>query len=100
MPVELGSKIPGESEARIEIIPLIDIMFFLLAIFMLVGLRMVTLQSREGNPPTAPAATLETKNDFVTITVDRTGAAYFDKQPVGANELVQSLSAWRKTNEH
>ena len=100
MPVKLGNKLPAENEARIEIIPLIDIMFFLLASFMLVSLSMVNLKSLKVNLPTATAATLETTNDFVTITVDRSGAAYFDKQPVGANELVHQLSAWHKTNEN
>ncbi len=99
MPVKLGSKLPTENEARIEIIPLIDIMFFLLAAFMLVSLSMVNLKSIKVNLPTATAATLETKRNFVTISVDRAGAAYFDKQLVGPNELTQRLSAWRKTNE-
>ena len=53
MPVKLGSKQPSESEARIEIIPLIDIMFFLLASFMLVSLSMVNLKSVKVNLPTA-----------------------------------------------
>jgi len=100
MPVKLTSKLPTENEARIEIIPLIDIMFFLLASFMLVSLSMVNLKAPKVNLPTATAATIETKHDFVTISVDRSGAAYFDKQPVGANELVQSLAAWHKTNEN
>lgn len=100
MPVKLGPKLPAESEARIEIIPLIDIMFFLLAAFMLVSLSMVNLKSVKVNLPTATVATIETKSDFVSISVDRGGAAYFDKQAVGANELVQRLTAWRNTNEN
>jgi biopolymer transport protein ExbD len=99
MPVKLGSKVSAENEARIEIIPLIDIMFFLLACFMLVSLRMVNLKSLKVNLPTATAATIETKNDFVTITVDQSGAPHFDTEQVGENELMQRLSAWRKTNE-
>jgi biopolymer transport protein ExbD len=99
MPVKLGSKLPAQSEARIEIIPLIDIMFFLLAAFMLVSLSMVNLKSIKVNLPTATAATIETRNDFVSISVDKSGAAFFDKQLVGPNELVQRLVAWRKTNE-
>ena len=44
MPVQLNSNSDGEGdEARIEIIPLIDIMFFLLASFMLVSLTMTQL---------------------------------------------------------
>ncbi len=49
MPVKLDNRLPSDSaEARIEIIPLIDIMFFLLASFMLVSLSMVNLKKREG----------------------------------------------------
>jgi biopolymer transport protein ExbD len=99
MPVNLGSKMP-EREARIEIIPLIDIMFFLLASFMLVSLSMVNLKSVKVNLPTATTATLETRNDFVTISVDRTGTAYFDKVIVGSNELRQRLASWSHTNEN
>ena len=55
MPVKLDAKLPREkcAEARIEIIPLIDIMFFLLASFMLVSLSMVNLKSMKLNLPTA-----------------------------------------------
>lgn len=100
MPVKLGSKLPAENEARIEIIPLIDIMFFLLAAFMLVSLSMVNLKSVKVNLPTATTATIETKSDFVTLSVDKAGMIFFDKKPMAANELVLSLNAWRKTNEN
>jgi biopolymer transport protein ExbD len=100
MPVKLGAKLPPESEARIEIIPLIDVMFFLLASFMLVSLSMVNLKSVKVNLPTATTAALDTKSDFVSISVDKTGTIYFDRQPVGPNELVLKLGAWRHTNEN
>jgi biopolymer transport protein ExbD len=100
MPVKLGSKLPQENEARIEIIPLIDIMFFLLASFMLVSLSMVNLKSVKVNLPTATTATIDTKNDFVSISVDKSGGAYFNKQPIGLNELAQRLSAVHQTNEN
>lgn len=100
MPVKLGSKLAPEESARIEIIPLIDIMFFLLAAFMLVSLSMVNLKSVPVNLPTATTATIETKNDFVSLSVDKAGLIYFDQQPVGPNELVQRLGAWQQTNEN
>ncbi len=100
MPVKLGSKLPGEPEARIEIIPLIDVMFFLLASFMLVSLSMVNLKSVRVNLPTATTANLDSKNDFVSLSVDKAGMVYFDKQPVGNNELVLKLNAWHKTNDN
>lgn len=99
MPVKLGSRQRTESEARIEIVPLIDIMFFLLAAFMLVSLSMVNMKSVKVNLPTATRATPETKNDFVTLSVDKSGSVYMDKALIGPNELVQSLAAWKRTND-
>ncbi len=94
MPVKLGSKLPQEApEARIEIIPLIDIMFFLLAAFMLVSLSMVNLKGVKVNLPTATTATSETRKDFLTISVDQAGLAYLDAKPMGENELVTALKA-------
>jgi biopolymer transport protein ExbD len=99
MPVKLGSKLP-ETEARIEIIPLIDIMFFLLAAFMLVSLSMVNLKSVPVNLPTATTASVELRNDFISLSVDKAGMTWFDKEPVGPNEMVQRLAAWHQTNEN
>ena len=99
MPVKLGSKLPAEgTEARIEIIPLIDIMFFLLAAFMLVSLSMVNIKSVKVNLPTATAATSDTRKDFVNVSVDAGGLVYLDKKPVGHNELAALLGAAQKTN--
>ncbi len=98
MPVKLGSKLPEENEARIEIIPLIDIMFFLLAAFMLVSLSMVNMKSVKVNLPTAATATAETKKDFVNISVDKAGLVFLDKKPVGNNELALLLAGLQKTN--
>jgi biopolymer transport protein ExbD len=99
MPVRLDSKLPSESaEARIEIIPLIDIMFFLLAAFMLVSLSMVNLKSVKVNLPTASSATVESKKDFVDISVNKAGEVFLDKQPVASNELVAKLATLQRTN--
>lgn len=98
MPVKLGSRLPAESEARIEIIPLIDIMFFLLAAFMLVSLSMVNLKSVKVNLPTATTSTADTKKDFVSISVDKAGLVFLDQKPVGNNELGQLLAAMQQTN--
>ena len=98
MPVRLGSKLPQDHEARIEIIPLIDIMFFLLAAFMLVSLSMVNMKSVKVNLPTATSATTDTKRDFINLSIDRTGAIFLDQQPMGANELARQLTAMQQTN--
>jgi biopolymer transport protein ExbD len=100
MPVKLGAKLPQENaEARIEIIPLIDIMFFLLAAFMLVSLSMVNLKSVKVNLPTATAAISRgDKKGIVDISVDKTGGTFLDKRSVADNELVLTLAAARKAD--
>jgi biopolymer transport protein ExbD len=98
MPVQLSSKLAVEQEARIEIVPLIDIMFFLLAAFMLVSLSMVNMKSVKVNLPTATQATAETHRDFLNISVDKAGAMFLDKKLVGQNELAGALAAMHATN--
>jgi biopolymer transport protein ExbD len=97
--MRVSSPIPHH-KARIEIIPLIDIMFFLLASFMLVSLSMVNMKSVKVNLPTATTATPETKKDFANISVDKSGLVYLDKQLLGNNELALALTAWQKTNSN
>jgi biopolymer transport protein ExbD len=93
MPVKLDSKLPTENaEARIEIVPLIDIMFFLLASFMLVSLSMVNMKSVKVNLPTATTASVDLKKDFVDISVDKGGSAFLDKKPMASNELQAALT--------
>jgi biopolymer transport protein ExbD len=99
MPVKLDSKLPTENaEARIEIIPLIDIMFFLLASFMLVSLSMQNSKSIKVNLPTATSATLELKKDFVDISVDKSGQTFLDRRMIGSRELVAALATSEKAN--
>jgi biopolymer transport protein ExbD len=99
MPVKLGSKLPTESaEARIEIVPLIDIMFFLLASFMLVSLSMVNMKSMKVNLPTAVTAGSDIKKDIADISVDKTGGVFLDKKPMANNELAQALASALKAN--
>jgi biopolymer transport protein ExbD len=95
MPVTLGSKLPPENEARIEIIPLIDIMFFLLAAFMLVSLSMVNLKGVQVNLPTATTATPDTARNLVRVSVDAAGLLYLENRLVGNNDLALALNAQR-----
>jgi biopolymer transport protein ExbD len=99
MPVKLNSRLPVDSaEARIEIVPLIDIMFFLLASFMLVSLSMVNLKSVRVNLPTAATGSPDRKQDMIDISVDKTGLVFLDKKPMGNNELASALSVAARQN--
>ncbi len=79
-------------KARIEIIPLIDIMFFLLACFMMVSLSMATTKSVKVNLPTAQSADPDRHPNTVVISVDAAGGIFLDKRPLGRNELQNELT--------
>jgi len=93
-----GSSRGGRKKARIEIIPLIDIMFFLLACFMLVSLTMVNSKSVKVSLPTAQTGDLENKPNTLSISVDSTGGIFLNKHPVGKNELQGELTRERTQN--
>ena len=89
--MKIGSPLP-EKKARIEIIPLIDIMFFLLAAFMMASLTMIKMQSIKMNLPTATQATRDFKPDIMNISVDKGGDIYVEKKPVSIVDLSNVLS--------
>jgi len=77
---------------RLEIIPLIDIMFFLLASFMMVSLQMQKVSTLKASLPTAILATTTAKPDMVTLIVDRSGQVEMDKKPISFPELQTLLT--------
>jgi len=94
MPVRLNSRLASESDARIEIVPLIDIMFFLLASFMLVSLSMIDARTMSVKLPGAAHGARESKQgDTIFVTVDKNGTTYFEDAPLGLRELSTSLAA-------
>jgi biopolymer transport protein ExbD len=74
-------------KARLEIIPLIDIMFFLLASFMLVSLTMTKQHTVSVNLPAAASSQVNLKPDNVSLAVSAGGQVYFEKQPITLEEL-------------
>lgn len=61
---------------RLEIIPLIDIMFFLLAAFMMVSITMIRVEALRMDLPTPTASSGGTKPEMIRLEVDPNGDAY------------------------
>jgi biopolymer transport protein ExbD len=85
---------------RLEIIPLIDIMFFLLAAFMVVSINKIRVDSLKINLPTnVPSRIHETKEDFVSISLDGEGQVQVGKVRMASKEeLDQQLATMYATN--
>lgn len=77
---------------RIEIIPLIDIMFFLLASFMMVSLQLDRSKNLRVDLPEASAAHQEFKADLLNITVDKTGHSFVEKKEISLPDLAVVVS--------
>jgi biopolymer transport protein ExbD len=88
--MHVSSPIPHK-KARIEIIPLIDIMFFLLASFMMVSLSQVHMKGIKVNLPTASSGQTQTKREYISVSVDKDGHYFFDKDEVKDEELISRL---------
>ena len=84
----------SKRKARIEIIPLIDIVFFLLATFVMVSLSMVKNQGMPVRLPTASTGETQGRGDeYTAVTVAEDGSVYFDKIKVVPSELPERFKA-------
>jgi biopolymer transport protein ExbD len=95
--MKIFSPLPRK-RGRLEIIPLIDIMFFLLASFMMVSLTMQHLTSIRVSLPTATQAKSTAKPDMATLMVDRFGQVTLDDRPITLTELFKYLSKHAAAN--
>jgi biopolymer transport protein ExbD len=77
----------SHKKARLEIVPLIDIMFFLLASFMMVSLTMTKQRTVGVNLPAAASSQTSLKPDSISLAVDAAGRVFFEKQPVSLEQL-------------
>ncbi len=89
--MKIGSPVPHK-KARIEIIPLIDIMFFLLASFMMVSLSMIKLQSIKVDLPTATARGRDVKPEIFNVGVNKLGDVYVGEERKSLGDLYAMLT--------
>ena len=81
-----GSPVPLK-RARIEIIPLIDVMFFLLASFMLVSLSLQKAGTFKMTLPAATTSTPDFKPDMLNIGVEKDGQVSVEKKHLSLDDL-------------
>jgi biopolymer transport protein ExbD len=95
--MKIVSPIPRR-RTRIVIIPLIDIMFFLLASFMMISLQMSRTANIKVNLPPASQAAQDYKPDMINIAVDKSGAVWLEKKQIALPDLNAVLIARFKTD--
>jgi biopolymer transport protein ExbD len=86
----------GQKKARIEIIPLIDVIFFLLATFVLFTLSLQRIQSVPLQLPVAqPPHQQQKDDDLVTLQVSDAGTYFWNREPITTNELEGHLRSYK-----
>lgn len=93
-----GGSSGGRKRARIEIIPLIDVIFFLLATFVLFTLTLnksggvaVSLPETKTSIPRDPSGTH-------TVSVTQEGTIAWDKDPISLDEYIVRLKTFKATD--
>jgi biopolymer transport protein ExbD len=76
----------ASKRGRIEIIPMIDVMFFLLATFMLTSLAMQRLDAVRVNLPQGRAQQMS-EDRPLTLSVTRSNQVYVNQQPVQLGQI-------------
>ena len=98
-----GGSVGGRKRARIEIIPLIDIIFFLLATFIMVSLSMTKNQGVQvALPSAASAASLGDQQELdtaVTLSVNAKGEIFYNKDKITIAQLPLKLQTLKSTSK-
>ena len=76
----------ASKHGRIEIIPMIDVMFFLLATFMLASLAMQRLDAVRVDLPRGQAQQMSVDQPL-TLAVDRTNTVFLNRQPLRLDQV-------------
>jgi biopolymer transport protein ExbD len=90
-------KVPVRKKARIEIIPLIDVVFFLLATFVLFTLSLNRIESLPVDLPVAapPPPPGTVPPEIVSIQVSGDGAIFWNKELIDMNEIPSRLAFYK-----
>jgi biopolymer transport protein ExbD len=93
----------SRKRARIEIIPLIDIIFFLLATFIMVSLSMTKNQGVQvALPPAGSAQSLGDNQEMekaATLSVNEKGDIFFNKDKISLAQLPLRLQTFKNASK-
>lgn len=87
-----------EEKPSIMIVPMIDIIFFLLVFFMLSMLTMVSQKTIALQLPAATVAKVDTTKT-IPVSVDKNGAIYFEREKISLPDLQSRLISAKEKSE-
>ncbi len=87
---------PPVQEVRIEVVPLIDVIFCILIFFILAAVGLTRQQAINLDLPKASTGASQTR-ELLVVSIDPVGLTYVENQPVSREQLTQILQNYNKT---
>lgn len=87
----------SEQEVRIEIVPMIDVIFCILTFFILAAVGFSRQQAISLNLPKAATGTAEMR-EMLVVSLDNRGQLYLEKQPVSQVQLYSAIKNYHSLN--
>ncbi|MGK7937128.1 MAG: ExbD/TolR family protein [Xenococcaceae cyanobacterium] len=84
-------------DVRIELIPLIDVIFCILTFFILAAVNFSRQQAISLDLPQAKTGTPQMR-EMLVVSLDDLGQVYVEQQQVSRNQLTQSIKNYRQSN--
>lgn len=80
-----------ESQAQINIVPMIDVIFSILAFFIISSMFLSKSEGLPVNLPQASTAAVQTETVKLTISIDEEGSLMLDEQAITLEDLEQAV---------
>lgn len=84
-------------EARIELIPLIDVIFCILTFFLLAALQLTRQQAINVDLPKAGSGQSQMR-EMLVVSIDPYGQTYLEKKAIDRRKLYEEIKAYRVQN--
>lgn len=89
---------PKKNKAHIELIPMIDVMMFLLVFFVLISLNVIPALGLKTQLPSAGSAAAETAEKAI-VTLGADEQLQLDGEPIALDALVNTLKQQQQANQ-
>ena len=90
---------PKRQKARIELIPMIDVMMFLLVFFVLISINVIPGFGLGVNLPSAAHASVQHAKKIIIISIQHDGQLAVGDELVSADNLTRAIARQVKANE-
>lgn len=96
-PLKLWGDLNPPQEVRIEIVPMIDVIFCILTFFILAAVGFSRQQAINLNLPRATTGTAQMR-EMLVVSLDNQGQLYLEKQPVSQVQLYSAIQNYNTIN--